>query len=74
MLTLTNWRTSFSVGPTLQMIVEALQQNLESTSGQSLSAPLFKSGLTKAENVSVGDIHGPVNNVTHSFGPLWTSA
>ena len=32
------------------------------------SAPLFKSGLTKAENVKVGDIlTGRVNNVTH-FG------
>ena len=32
------------------------------------SAPLFKSGLTKAENVKLGDIlSGRVNNVTH-FG------
>ena len=55
-------------GPTLQMIVEALQQNLEYDIRAEFSAPLFKSGLTKAENVSVGDIlTGRVNNVTH-FG------
>ena len=55
-------------GPTLQMILEALQQNLEYDIRAEFSAPLFKSGLTKAENVSVGDIlTGRVNNVTH-FG------
>ena len=53
---------------TLQMILEALQQNLEYDYRAEFSAPLFKSGLTKAENVKAGDVlTGRVNNVTH-FG------
>jgi len=61
--------SSLKIGlPTLQMILEALQQNFEYDFRAEFSAPLFKSGLTKAENVKLGDIlSGRVNNVTH-FG------
>ena len=54
--------------PTLAMILEALQQTLGYDYRAEFSAPLFKSGLTRAENVKTGDIlTGRVNNVTH-FG------
>jgi len=61
--------SSMTIGlPTLQMILDALQQSFEYDFRAEFSAPLFKSGLTKAENVKVGDIlSGRVNNVTH-FG------
>ena len=50
------------------MILEALQQTLGYDYRAEFSAPLFKSGLTRAENVKTGDIlTGRVNNVTH-FG------
>ena len=59
----------FDVGEdTLKMILEALQQNLQYDLRAQHDAPLFKVGLTKVENVKVGDVlSGRVNNVTH-FG------
>jgi len=58
-----------SVGaPTLQMILEALQQNLEYDFRAEFSTPLFKKGFTGSENVRVGEIlTGRVNNAT-TFG------
>ena len=54
--------------PTLNMILEALQQNLHHDLRAEYDAPLFKVGLTKVENLRVGDVlSGRVNNVTH-FG------
>ena len=53
---------------TLKMILEALQQDLQYDLRAQHAAPLFKVGLTKVENVKVGDVlSGRVNNVTH-FG------
>ena len=54
--------------PTLKMILEVLQQNLQHDLRAEYAAPLFKEGLTKAEDIKVNDIlSGRVNNVTH-FG------
>ena len=66
---LTRLSRQLEVGPdTLRMILEALQQNLHHDLRAQYDAPLFKVGLTKAENVKVGDVlSGRVNNVTH-FG------
>ena len=61
--------TKLGVGVmTLKMILEALQQQLEYDCRAEFTGPLFKSGLTRAEDVKVGDtLTGRVNNVTH-FG------
>ena len=51
---------------TVKMINEALQQNLEYDYRAEFTAPLFKSGLSKVEDLKVGDIlTGRVSNVTH---------
>jgi len=58
-----------SIGlPTLQMLLEALQQGAGYDYRAEFSAPLFKSGLTKMEDVKTGEVlTGRVTNVTH-FG------
>ena len=54
--------------PTLVMILEALQQNLQHDLRAEYAAPLFKVGQTKVEDVRVGDVlSGRVSNVTQ-FG------
>jgi len=61
--------TELAVGlPTLQMLLEALQQGAGYDFRAEFSAPLFKSGLTKMEDVKIGEVlSGRVTNVTH-FG------
>eukprot|EP00092_Neocalanus_flemingeri_P032376 GFUD01035199.1.p1 GENE.GFUD01035199.1~~GFUD01035199.1.p1 ORF type:complete len:863 (-),score=296.98 GFUD01035199.1:64-2652(-) len=61
--------SQLSVGqPTLQMLLEALQQSVGYDYRAEFSAPLFKSGLTKIEDVKIGEVlTGRVTNVTH-FG------
>jgi len=61
--------TEFSVGqPTLMMLLETLQQSTGYDYRAEFSAPLFKSGLTKMEDVKPGEVlTGRVANVTH-FG------
>jgi len=58
-----------SIGvPTLEMLLTSLQQGEDYDYRAEFSAPLFKSGLTKIEDVRSGEVlSGRVANVTH-FG------
>ena len=55
-------------GPTLELLVTSLQQSRDYDLRAEFAAPLFKSGMTRMEDVKIGEtLTGKVGNVTH-FG------
>ena len=64
-----NLASELKIGvPTLNLIVECFEKGLGYDMRESMDGPIFKSGMTKVEDIKVGDtLTGRVNNVT-AFG------
>lgn len=61
-----NLASELKIGvPTLNLIVESLEKGLGYDMRESMDGPIFKSGMTRLEDIKVGDtLTGRVNNVT----------